>query len=432
MRKVITYGTFDLLHEGHLRLLRRARELGDYLVVGVTSADFDRHRGKIDVQQTLAERMEAVRESGYADEVIPEEYEGQKIDDILQMGIDVFTVGSDWEGRFDYLKDFCEVVYLDRTEGVSSTQIRAKVNRLRLGVVGISSETSKFMAAAKDVSGVEISGVVARGDEEEGEVPGLADLLDVSDAVYIAGPPRTHYHDVKACLLADRHVLCESPVAFSAEQAEELFDLADERGLVLFGGVKTAYALAFSRMLLLVRSDCVGTVRQVRSVCTSLAPKEGRRGSFSGWGPTALLPILGSLGTEWCDARFATSCDRGDGTDSFTQLDLRYSGATATLIVGNGVKSEGDLVISGTKGYIYVPSPWWKTDYFEVRYEDFSQNRRYFYQLEGEGIPFEVEAFMRAVKTGKDTGNVSRESSVAIARLMGGFADGTMPVSILS
>lgn len=426
MRKVITYGTFDLLHEGHLRLLQRARELGDYLVVGVTSADFDRHRGKIDVQQSLAERMEAVRESGYADEVIPEEYEGQKIDDICQMGIDVFTVGSDWRGHFDYLEDFCEVVYLDRTEGISSTQIRTEANRLRLGVIGVTPETAKFMAEAENVSGVKISGAVARGADDG--APDLQGLLDGSDAVYVAGPAQTHYEDARACLLADKHVLCELPVGFSAEQAQELYDLAEERGLVLFGAVKTAYALAFSRMLLLVKSDFIGTVRQVRASCTSLAPKEGRRSSFTGWGPTALLPILGALGTHWQDARIAASFDRADGADSFAQLDLRYDGAVATAVVGNGVKTEGDLVISGTKGYIYVPSPWWKTDYFEVRFEDFSRNRRYFYQLEGEGIPFEVEAFMRAVKSGRGASNVPRESSVAIAALMGGFADRTVPV----
>ena len=126
MKTVITYGTFDLLHEGHLNLLRRAKDLGDYLIVGVTTEEFDVRRGKLGVRQTLAERMQAVLDTGFADEVIPEEYEGQKIDDIIRFGADVFTVGSDWEGRFDYLREYCEVVYLPRTEGISSTELRCR------------------------------------------------------------------------------------------------------------------------------------------------------------------------------------------------------------------------------------------------------------------------------------------------------------------
>lgn len=136
MVKVITYGTFDLLHEGHIRLLRRAKALGDYLIVGVTSDTFDRARGKINVVQSLTERMQAVKDLGIADEIIIEEYEGQKIDDIKRYGVDIFTVGSDWEGKFDYLKEYCQVVYLERTKGISSSQVRAEESKLRLGFVG--------------------------------------------------------------------------------------------------------------------------------------------------------------------------------------------------------------------------------------------------------------------------------------------------------
>ena len=124
MIKVITYGTYDLLHYGHRRLLERAKALGDYLIVGVTSDDYDKARGKINDKQTLMERMEAVKATGLADKVIVEEYEGQKIDDIKRYGADIFTVGSDWEGKFDFLKDYCDVVYLPRTPEISTTQIK--------------------------------------------------------------------------------------------------------------------------------------------------------------------------------------------------------------------------------------------------------------------------------------------------------------------
>ena len=96
MKKVITYGTYDLLHQGHVNLLRRAKELGDYLIVGVTADGFDWARGKINVQQSLMERIEAVKATGYADQIIVEEYEGQKIDDIKRYGVDIFAIGSDF------------------------------------------------------------------------------------------------------------------------------------------------------------------------------------------------------------------------------------------------------------------------------------------------------------------------------------------------
>ena len=136
MKTVITYGTYDMLHYGHIRLLERAKKLGDYLIVGVTSEDFDRSRGKINVQQSLMERVEALKSTGLADQIIIEEYTGQKIDDIRRYNVDIFAIGSDWEGKFDYLKEFCDVVYLERTQGISSTDLRSKKQGIRLGIVG--------------------------------------------------------------------------------------------------------------------------------------------------------------------------------------------------------------------------------------------------------------------------------------------------------
>ena len=124
MKKVITYGTYDLLHEGHTNLLRRAKALGDYLIVGVTNDSFDRERGKLNVRNNVLERVEAVKATGFVDQVIIEDYMGQKIDDILKYDVDIFAIGSDWEGKFDYLKEYCEVKFLERTPGVSTTMIK--------------------------------------------------------------------------------------------------------------------------------------------------------------------------------------------------------------------------------------------------------------------------------------------------------------------
>src|SRR5574344_1837580 len=115
MKKVITYGTFDLFHEGHYSLLKRAKELGDYLIVGVTTEHFDEARGKVNVVDSIMDRIENVKKTGLADMIIVEDHEGQKIEDIQKYGVDIFTLGSDWVGIYDYLKSFCQVVYLDRT-----------------------------------------------------------------------------------------------------------------------------------------------------------------------------------------------------------------------------------------------------------------------------------------------------------------------------
>ena len=139
MKKVITYGTYDLLHQGHINLLRRAKELGDWLIVGVTTDNFDLERGKMNTCNNVMERIEAVKATGYADQIIIEEYKGQKIDDIQKYGVDIFAIGSDWEGYFDYLKEYCEVVYLPRTEGISSTQLREERPSVRVGIIGTGS-----------------------------------------------------------------------------------------------------------------------------------------------------------------------------------------------------------------------------------------------------------------------------------------------------
>lgn len=440
MKKVITYGTYDLLHFGHIRLLERAKALGDYLIVGVTSDCFDLTRGKINAQQSLMERIEAVRATGLADEIIVEEYEGQKIDDIKRYDVDIFTVGSDWIGKFDYLTEFCEVIYLDRTLGVSSTEIRAEKQDLRIGLVGNSSVLNKFERESHFVNGVSISGLYTTDDTELSEdiknnysiKESLEELLSISDALYIVSHPSKHYEQIKKALLVDKHVLCESPITTNIEEYDELRKLAKERNLQLMDSIKTAYSTAYNRMLVLAKSGIIGDIISVDSVCTSLSDleKKARQGtklseiwnSICAWGPTAMLPIFQLLGIRYVDYQM-TSLLIKDNFDTFTKTALVYDNAIASFKVGKGVKSEGELIISGTKGYIYVPAPWWKTDYFEVRYENPSDNKRYFYQLDGEGIRYEILSFLKAIQTGKDPSYVSEEQSKGIVRVINDFYD---------
>jgi choline-phosphate cytidylyltransferase len=161
--------------------------------------------------------------------------------------------------------------------------------------------------------------------------------------------------------------------------------------------------------VLLAKSGIIGQIVSVDSTCTSMADlataTEGDLSliwnSISAWGPTGLLPIFQLLGTDYNSKTIATHLMEGSTDfDTFTKISFLYPHAVASMKVGQGVKSEGELLVSGTKGYIYVPAPWWKTDYFEVRYENPANNRRYFYQLDGEGIRYELVSFMKAVQTG--------------------------------
>ena len=236
MTKVITYGTFDLFHEGHYRLLQRAKALGDYLIVGVTTEAYDKARGKLNVMDSLVTRIENVKKTGFADEIIIEETSGQKFNDIKRLGIDIFTVGSDWTGSFDYLKDYCKVVYLDRTKNISSTMLRAQNSRIqRVGIIGTGRIAARFVPEAKHVSGVNVQGVynphkesaVRFGEQWELEVyENLEEFFQAVDVVYIASPHETHYGYIKAALEHDRHVICEKPMVLERNQAEELFRYA--------------------------------------------------------------------------------------------------------------------------------------------------------------------------------------------------------------
>ncbi|MCH4099567.1 MAG: adenylyltransferase/cytidyltransferase family protein [Prevotella sp.] len=436
MIRVITYGTYDLLHYGHVRLLKRAKALGDYLIVGVTADTFDRERGKINVQQSLIERIEAVRATGLADEIIIEEYEGQKIDDIKRYNVDIFTVGSDWKGKFDYLKDYCKVIYLNRTEGVSSTELRTETRLLRLGLVGESPILNKIERESHFVNGWEICGVYSQNssslDNKLRKLSGYSrtfeDLLEKVDAIYLISAPREHYKFIKIALEKGKHILCESPITMEVNQWKELKKIAFRRRTILMDSIKTAYSVAYYRLLLLAKSNIIGDIVSVDATCTSLSDfsvfdtnnqNMTEWNSICSWGPTALLPIFQLLGTNYLSKNITTHLmDNQKDFDLFTKISFVYPHAVASMKVGRGVKSEGELVISGTKGYIYVPAPWWKTDYFEVRYENSSENKRYFYQLEGEGIRYELLSFLKSILQKRDFSYISDRISVSIVKVI--------------
>lgn len=428
MKKVITYGTYDCLHYGHIRLLERAKALGDYLIVGVTSDAYDKERGKINGTQSVLERVEAVRKTGLADLIIIEEYEGQKIDDIIKYGVDIFTVGSDWVGKFDYLNDYCKVVYLDRTIGVSSSEIRSETKSIRIGIIGESTLTSKFRNECNYVNGVTVSGLCYENILEDKKIANefpyitdsFGDLLDRIDAVYVVSHPSKHYIHTKEALLKGKHVICEAPIAETIEEIDELFRIADEKNLILMDSIKTAYSLAYQRLILLMKTGNIGDIVSIDATCTSLRNYDinneellkRKWGSYDAWGPTALLPIFQLFGLDYKELSIASKIgNKKLNFDTFTRISLIYDNAVASIKVGNGVKSEGELIISGTKGYAYVPAPWWKTEYFEIRYEDSRDIKKYYYKIDGEGIRYEIVAFLDLIANGVKNLYISRDIS---------------------
>lgn len=442
MKKVITYGTYDLLHHGHLNLLKRAKELGDYLIVGVTSDSYDRDRGKLNVRNNVLERVEAVKETGYADEVIIEDYVGQKIDDIQKYNVDTFAIGSDWEGKFDYLKEYCDVVYLPRTEGISSTQIREEsTETISIGIVGCGRVATRFPHEAAVVSGIEIRGVydininkanlLAEKEGIDKVYSSLQEMYSDVDAVYLATPHLSHYELIKEALLQRKHVLCETPMVLNGDQAKELFRLAEEKGVILMEANKTAHCPAFNHLIVMIKSGVIGDVVDIDASLSKLWDDDmslrefdssQAGGSLYELGSYPLLPILKLLGIDYKNINFYSRIQKG--VDMYTKGVMRYLHAVCSFQVGLGVKTEGNLIISGTKGYVYVPAPWWKTDYFELRYEDQNQNKKYFYKWDGFGLRYEIQEFISCIINHRQSSaRLRRRESVCMAEIMQQFTE---------
>lgn len=442
MKRVITYGTYDLLHQGHINLLRRAKELGDYLIVGVTNDSFDRERGKLNVRNNVLERVEAVKATGFADQIILEDYVGQKIDDIQKYDVDIFAIGSDWEGKFDYLKEFCDVVYLPRTEGISSTMLRDEsTTDVKIGIIGCGRVARRFPIEADVVSGVK---VVAAYDTDTDAACSLAKLsdsirpysdlkcfYDAVDAIYIATPHLSHYDYIKQGISMGKHVLCETPLVLKGDRAMEVYALAKSKDLFLMEANKTAHCPAFNHLIVMIKSGVIGEVVDVEASLSKLwdddmslrefdAQQAG--GSLYELGSYPLLPIFKLCGINYEELKLYSRMK--DGVDMYTKGLLRYKEAICSFKVGLGVKTEGNLIISGTKGYAYVPAPWWKTDYFELRYEDQNQNKKFFYKWDGAGLRYEIQEFVSCIVNHRQsTARLRRRESIAMAEIMQIFGE---------
>lgn len=265
------------------------------------------------------------------------------------------------------------------------------------------------------------------------------EFVDNIDAAYVASPHETHYEYSRKLLLSRKHVLCEKPAALKKEQVRELIDIAQNNQLVYMEALKTAYCPGYKALIQIAESGRIGRIVEVEAAFSRLTPLNTREykdddcnGSFLEFGSYTLLPVLTLLGCEYDDVTFRTVRAQ-NGVDAYTKAFIEYKDEyidkTAIVKTGLGAKTEGQLVVTGTNGYILAKSPWWLTKEFEVRYENPGKIERYRFGYEGTGLCYEVREFVHRIKNNdKKTVDISDNISIAMAGVMERFTDWNTPI----
>jgi len=417
-KTIITYGTYDMLHEGHMNLLRRAKALGDYLIVGVTDENYDRSRGKLNVIESTKKRVKAIEALDFVDKVIVEKHKKQKSEDMVKYDVDIFAIGDDWVGAFDYLNEYTHVEYLPRTEGISSTQLRKEnFDAIKMGIVGLGRDTQEFIDEAKFVSSLKVNRIYSDdflkvksftkdNDTIKYGHDNYDEFLDTNiQAVYIDTALKDHYTLIKKALEAGKNVLCENPLALNKNELKELLSLAKKEKKLLLSAVKTAFLPAFNQLLKELESGILGDIKEVRATRTSLYKEKHYSENFIQQGATNILSAYPSLLVNKVlgKSKNITFFDQVENGYDINNLIVtkHKKGALGISNVAVGMKSEGDAVISGTKGYIYLPAPWWLTKTFEVRFEDTHKTMKFHYEFEGSGLRYMIAEFGSLIQRGK-------------------------------
>ena len=265
------------------------------------------------------------------------------------------------------------------------------------------------------------------------------EFVDNIDAAYVASPHETHYEYSRKLLLSRKHVLCEKPAALKKEQVRELIDIAQNNQLVYMEALKTAYCTGYKALIQIAESGRIGRIVEVEAAFSRLTPLNTREykdddcnGSFLEFGSYTLLPVLTLLGCEYDDVTFRTVRAQ-NGVDTYTKAFIEYKDEyidkTAIVKTGLGAKTEGQLVVTGTNGYILAKSPWWLTKEFEVRYENPGKIEQYRFGYEGTGLCYEVREFVHRIKNNdKKTVDISDNISIAMAGVMERFTDWNTPI----
>jgi glycerol-3-phosphate cytidylyltransferase len=440
-KTIITYGTYDMLHVGHMNILKRAKELGDYLIVGVTDENYDRSRGKLNVIESTNKRVKAIEALDFVDKVIVEKHKKQKAEDMRRYDVDIFAIGDDWVGAFDYLNEYTHVEYLPRTEGISSTKLRKEnFDTIKLGVVGLGRDTQAFIDESEYVSSIMVNRIYADdflavkaftkdNDRIKYGHDNYEDFLDTTiQAVYIDTSLDSHCILIKQALKAGKHVLCENPLAIDKDELKELLSLAKTEQKVLLSALKTAFFPAFNQLLTELDKGIIGEINEVRATRTSLFKERDYPDEFIAQGATNILSGAPSLLVNKVlgKRKTITFFDQEEKGYDISNLIVttHKGGAVGVSRVATGIKSEGDAVISGTKGYIYIPAPWWLTKTFYVRFEDTHKSYTFNYELEGCGLRYMIAEFASLIQRGnRKSKMLTPKDMVSINRVLIDYAE---------
>ena len=254
--------------------------------------------------------------------------------------------------------------------------------------------------------------------------------MEQIDAAYVASPPSTHGSYIRLLLESQKHVLCEKPMFLNKSEAKELFEIAKAKGLVLMEAIKTAYCPGFEALFAIAKEGRIGEIRDVEACFTKLVNPNLREltdkacgGSMTELGTYGCFAVLKLLGCDYENMQFSVQRNE-QGMDIFTKVFFTYSdgGKTGLAKAGLGVKSEGELILSGTQGYILVKAPWWMTKHFEVRYEDFNRCDVYDYPFDGNGLQYELRHFLNTIqRKDKKISYDMMQESITLAGIMEQF-----------
>lgn len=311
----------------------------------------------------------------------------------------------------------------------SGSSFHKDTAEIRIGIIGTGDMAGRFVREAAYVKGVRVVAAYNPSMKAETEFcdsfglqgrPGSSDeLFGMVDAVYVASPVETHYGYSKAALDKGVHVLCEMPFTMTRKEADELLRSAARKGLVMMAALKTAYCPSFCQMTSVAKSGIIGEIVDISATVTNLLPDDASV-SFANerMMENFTYPLLTFFKLFGLDYRHINSfVKKNGGKILFTNTTLEYESSIGSFKVGVGVKSEGSLVVSGTKGYIYVPAPWWKPDYFEVRFENPADNKKYFFPYESSGLRYEIKAFADSIGRHSASDAISREEILKMAEI---------------
>lgn len=426
MRKIITYGTFDLFHNGHYNILKRAKEHGDYLVVAVTGENYDIGRGKLNVHDTLATRIENVKKTGFADEIIVEEYLGQKIGDIIKYDIDAFVIGDDWVGKFDHLSRYCEMIYLERTKGISSTQIRQETfDNYDIGIVCDIADDNRIIGESKLLSGFEVKNVYFDDEsisedflkkyEVENVCDTYEDILKSSDIIYIRCSVEKRLAYIRSALKAKKHVVYDPPATLNPEEMRELLELAKRNNVIFMENIKMVHIFVFNQLLWMTQGGLIGDVLSFN--CSVSKIDEKRSNLFNDLSIPCLLLMLKIMGQDYSKTDFKVS--RNDDEIEFASLYFEYPEGVALINVGNKIRVNNQIEIIGSEGTIRMTGDWWKCKRFEIHKPGQSDVEVFNTNFEGDGFKYLIKEMSTMLSTNRiNTKSIFEDESLKMVEIL--------------